>query len=89
MNAPQQSLELETLRHRVRIAELLHKETKLKAQRMALQAAFYERAYKQATAEGKAAEQVVVDHIDPPPSFLQPTAYLRHAGQSPHHFLPY
>ena len=51
MNATQPSLELETLRHRVRIAELLHKETKLKAQRMALQAAFYEKAYKQATAE--------------------------------------
>ena len=54
--------ELETLRHRARIAELLHKETKLKAQRMALQAAFYERAYKQATADCKHAE--LLKHSD-------------------------
>ena len=46
--------ELETLRHRVRFLELLAEEYKLRAQRMALQAAHYERLYKQARKEGAA-----------------------------------
>jgi len=40
--------ELDRLRHQVRFLEILHKECKLKAQRMALQSAYYERLYKQA-----------------------------------------
>ena len=48
MNAPQQSLELETLRHRIRFLELLVEEYRLKTKRLAVQAAFYERMYKEA-----------------------------------------
>ena len=38
--------QLEKLRHRVRYLEILHKEAKLKAERLALQVAYYERVYK-------------------------------------------
>ena len=53
----------ETLKYRCRFLELLHKETKLKAQRMALSATYFENLYKRAVAKDK----TVMPQVEAPP----------------------